>query len=556
MKKILLCGGLAAVLFAACSEDPAVSPADARGYKVSFRAGTEQTDADRGSRAGYDGVKSVWHAGDELGVTFGADNNNLKFTQTDGTLADDGTSVEFEGTLNQPLTGNVSAVAYFPYSATASVSGQTVTTDFPATQNYVESGYKGLPLFGRYDGDIEAMQFRFRNLFSVIKISLAKDASVTGTLMLRSIEFTGNNNETVSGAMSVDMSGSTPAVTYSGTGKTITLDCGSGVELNATPKAFYIAVPALNYSRGYTLTMKTDQGQLTKKVKLMGADYAANTIYATPDLAVKDLVTPFIILDANLRGLLEGLGLIDVLDPLTGSVSVTALGLAATSIDLSGGDISVVAGLGNFPNLATLNVSNNNLASLDVSANPLLATLNCSGNQLTSLDVTHNPLLATLDCSGNQLVSLDVTSNPALLTLDCSTNLLTSVDVHSNTLLTTLKCYGNTLTTLNISNLPALVNLGLVNGTNSIALKVLTVPAAATVRNLVSDGGIWLTFECKNNPTIQTISLKNNAALASLTVTGNVSLTSLDLTNTPLLLAYTASGNASGFKVVGKGGIL
>jgi hypothetical protein len=83
---------------------------------------------------------------------------------------------------------------------------------------------------------------------------------------------------------------------------------------------------------------------------------------------------------------------------------------------------------------------------------PSLFSLNCSNNQLSSLDVSQNTALIALWCYNNQLTSLDVSQNTALYALACAGNQLTSLDVSQNTDLTWLMCYSNPLTNLNIQN--------------------------------------------------------------------------------------------------------
>lgn len=579
MKRIIFCFAAAAAL-AACSKDNTVLPESGDDRLVlNFDAGTQETETDAVSRGGYDGAKSVWHAGDEVGLTFGPDNSNLHFMQEDGSLSSDGTRVRYTGTLNTALSGAVTCVAYYPYASSVSVTGQAVTTTFPAVQNYVAAGYKGIPLFAKYAGDYGALNLQFRNLFSVVKLTLSKGSALSGTVNLQQVEFKGNNNETVSGAMIVDMSGATPAVSYTGTGKTTALDLGAGVELTAAPKTFYIAVPALDYTKGYTFTFVTDKGQVSKSAKNSGASYAANKVYAAPALTIDNLSIVTTIPDGNLRNALQNLGIISVLDAVSGKVSITSAGLTATSLDVSGKNIASLAGLDRFPALVTLKAANNNLVSADLSkltlltnldlsgnqlsglnlsANTALLSLNLASNQLSSLDVSANTLLTSLNVSSNGLTSLNLAANPALLSLDVSSNLLTSLDLSKNILLTSAACYGNNLVTLDISGLKVLVTLRLVNASsnaiNTVA-KSLTIPAAATVQNLVSNGVAlsgWLSFTCTGNPNIKTVSLQNCVGLLHVTVTNNAALTSLNVTGSALTtLGVTRSGNASGFTVTG-----
>lgn len=189
------------------------------------------------------------------------------FKQTAGTLTADGTSVRYAGSLVQPLTGEVLCVAYYPYAADAVVSGKVVTTVFPDTQLYLAGGYKDLPLFASYS---DALKLQFRNLFSVIKLSVAKDPLGGAPAKLQRIVFQGNNEETVAGPLTVDMSGSTPVVSFTGNGKRITYDCGEGVELSTMPQIVYIAIPSIEYSKGYSFNFKTDQGQMKKTARSGG----------------------------------------------------------------------------------------------------------------------------------------------------------------------------------------------------------------------------------------------------------------------------------------------
>ena len=556
---------------AACSKNDDLMPAGNVGdLTFSFEAGTTEADLDNegGTRAGYDGAKSIWHAGDAIGVSFDATNKNLQFTQEDGSLSGDATSVRYTGTLLSPISGNVTCTAYFPYSASATVSGQTITTTFPATQNYYAGGYKDIPLFSSYTGDFSQTKLQFKNLFSVIKVTLVKGVALTNTINLQRIIFKGNNNETVSGPMSVNMSGSTPVVSYTGSGKEITLDLGAGVELTSAGQTFHIAVPAINYSNGYSFTIVTDNGQVTKSAKNTGANYLPNKVYVTPPLTVSSL-SLVTIPDANLRAALQSLGLISIFDNLLGSVSITAAGLSATSIDISGKGIVDLTGLDKFPALVSLTAGNNNLVSVDLSKLTLLTNLDLSGNQLSNLnlaantallslnlasnnlqtlDLSANTLLTSLNVSGNQLTGLNLAANLALLSLDVSSNALTTLDLHNNILLTSLKVYGNPLVTLNISGLKALLTLNLVNGVNSIETltKTLTIPAAAVVQNIISDGVLlsnWLYFVCQNNPNVVSISVKNSTGLLAATVTGNANLTSLDLSGNAVLTTVTANTN-------------
>ena len=107
--------------------------------------------------------------------------------------------------------------------------------------------------------------------------------------------------------------------------------------------------------------------------------------------------------------------------------------------------------LSNNTSLTYLDCNDINLTSLDVSTNTLLEELHCSQNQLTSLDVSNNPQLEELNCFENQLISLDVSANILLDELGCAGNQITNLNVSTNTALIYLECQYNNLTSLDVS---------------------------------------------------------------------------------------------------------
>ena len=74
----------------------------------------------------------------------------------------------------------------------------------------------------------------------------------------------------------------------------------------------------------------------------------------------------------------------------------------------------------------------NQITSLDLSANTLLETLNCENNLLSSLDLSANTSLKYLFCEGNLLTNLDLSGLTALTFLYCGGNQLNSLDISSN----------------------------------------------------------------------------------------------------------------------------
>ena len=135
-------------------------------------------------------------------------------------------------------------------------------------------------------------------------------------------------------------------------------------------------------------------------------------------------------------------------------------------------------GIEYFTALTSLNVSDNQLTSLDVSANTVLTELNVYNNQLTSLDVSGCTGLISLYVHNNQLTSLDVSKNTALQNLYVGGNQLTSLDVSANTALTDLYAPENQLTSLDVSANTALISLSVFDN-QLISLKLGNKPSWA-----------------------------------------------------------------------------
>ena len=108
--------------------------------------------------------------------------------------------------------------------------------------------------------------------------------------------------------------------------------------------------------------------------------------------------------------------------------------------------------------LMSLSCDNNRLTSLDLSKNTALVSFYCYNNQLTSLDLSKNMALQGLSCRDNRLTALNLSKNTALASLYCDNNQLTVLDLSKNTELGVLSCYGNNISALDISPCSKLVN--------------------------------------------------------------------------------------------------
>lgn len=177
--------------------------------------------------------------------------------------------------------------------------------------------------------------------------------------------------------------------------------------------------------------------------------------------------------------------------------------------------------------LTFLDLSYNQLNSIDLSNNTALAILALWKNQLSSIDLSNNIALAELILSENQLTSLDVSNNISLNSLNLGINQLSSLDVSNNTKLTLLALAGNQLSTIDLSNNTALTSLSLVGN---------------RLRSIDISSNTALTRLSLTNNQLTNIDVANNIELTNLEL-GSNSLIRLDVTNNIALVKLSLSGS-------------
>jgi hypothetical protein len=121
--------------------------------------------------------------------------------------------------------------------------------------------------------------------------------------------------------------------------------------------------------------------------------------------------------DDNFENYLEANGMGDGIQ-LNDSINFWAIEMLIT-LDISNQNISDLTGIEDFTVLSSLDCSNNNLTTLDLSQNNYLQILDCSYNQITSLTIIFDSLhpfqnYSSLYCNNNQLTSLDLSQSSCL----------------------------------------------------------------------------------------------------------------------------------------------
>lgn len=205
----------------------------------------------------------LWTRGDQVAL-FCANTASEQYQVTD---ASDGKT---SATLNKVASGSFVAgteidanVAYYPYSSldlTKNGSAFNLGVTLPSTQTYSSSsfGNGAFPMVA-VTATTSDNTLAFKNVCGALKLQLK------GTARVKTITLTGNNSEVICGTSTITaQNGVLPTIVMTGTGKTVTLNCGTGVQLdsdNATQ--FIIALPPTSFTSGFSVIVTdTDNKQM------------------------------------------------------------------------------------------------------------------------------------------------------------------------------------------------------------------------------------------------------------------------------------------------------
>ena len=186
--------------------------------------------------------------------------------------------------------------------------------------------------------------------------------------------------------------------------------------------------------------------------------------------------------------------------------------------------------------LEVLNVGDNLLSNIDLSANVNLIDLYLYNNKFSSIEVSSLEVLRHLNLRENQLQSIDVSACTALKSLGVHDNPLTSLDVSSNHQLESLSFVNIPITSLDVSSNPQLKNLW--GGNNQLnSIDVSHNPMLESIQlsnNQIStidvSANTDLTYLGLDRNQIGSIDLTSNSKLTGLALSNN-QLTSLDISN-------------------------
>ena len=264
MKKILWSVATATLFFASCAKDATTEPVPAPEAAGDF---TAQIDL---SRTELDGTGVLWSEGDELTIfTRTAHNRQYRVKEmTDDKRTATFGFVGYTGTDNTAIAANY---ALYPYDATATLSGEVITTTLSAEQSY--SPEKVDLANALMVAKSKDQTLSFVNAGALLRFKISK--IVPDVITLQSIKVASAANH-LAGKAEIDLAGEMKAVvTAEGTNE-VTLT-GIDTEITTEQQMFYMALPATTFAaEDLTVTFTFAEG--TREVKFPAFELAQNSI--------------------------------------------------------------------------------------------------------------------------------------------------------------------------------------------------------------------------------------------------------------------------------------
>ena len=270
MKKIYLPIFMAATLLAAgCAKEEIMVPEEQNEVTI-LTAGIETKTILQDDKA------VLWTDGDKINVN-GVESKALELDEASA-------SVIF--TLDGVLAAPYKAV----YPASAYKDATTVT--LPASQTY-KAGTFEENTSAMLAYTTEGTNLVFHHLVNLVKLTLTAG---TDEHQIKSVEFRGNAGEQVSGDFTVDFENAALAsASTADADKVIVYSVNQN--LTAEGLVMYLAVPAQEFSAGFTVKIEDEAGHVMEKSKSSAVNLAAGKIYELPAFAFAPTTTE---LDADI----------------------------------------------------------------------------------------------------------------------------------------------------------------------------------------------------------------------------------------------------------------
>ena len=418
-----------------------------------------------------------WNADDRISVFTSTANDQYKFNGRTG---------DYSGTFSQVQPGQTPGYSVrmicgvYPYKeSTALTTDGSLSLFLPEVQLFSYKSFApGSNTMLAVSSSPSDMFLPFKNLCGFLVVRVYGEGVVENVLL------EGNNGEHISGNAGINVYNSSDPVIEMGedAGKSITIDCGNGIELGKTPETateFWFVVPPVCFEKGFTIKVRGNGIMQSVFKTEVNRTLQRNVINRmTPVEALFDTVRDdnVKIPDPNFKQ--ACVALFD--EDGDGEVSYPEA-IVADSLNVNHKGIHSIEGLKAFVNITFLDCSANEISEMDLSANSLLEVLICHNNKFSSYDFSVCPQLVFLDCSGNLFASLDLKGNALLQELHCQNNRnLSALDASVCPSLSLLWCYDSPVASLNLTGLSSLKALDCHN----CCLEILDIVSCNTLEHL------------------------------------------------------------------------
>ena len=212
--------------------------------------------------------KTVWNRGDMISV-FNKNDANSCWRYRGADMTRNG-AISLVSTPSTYTTTFVDVYGVYPYNADYSINmfGE-ISLSIPAEQNWKDGSY------GVGDNIMVALgedeNLSFRNIFGWLKLQVTGDESIS------QITFRGNNNESLTGAITYDPY-LMEAIFSEEAGKDITLICPEVALATDKAQIFYIAIAPQTFTKGFTVEITTSTGEKMTKSSDKSLTIERNTI--------------------------------------------------------------------------------------------------------------------------------------------------------------------------------------------------------------------------------------------------------------------------------------
>jgi len=189
----------------------------------------------------------VWRSGDAVKLFSSTRKSGERFTLSSGAL-------EPGGVFSGERPGSAPFIALYPASLSASYrSASSLSVQLPSVQGYVAGSFDAAAC--PYAASVEGNgSVRLDSPMSVLELPLVGDAAITSLSLITPKE------HPLCGSAVLDISGE-PALAFAdNAGCVLTLDCGKGVKLSATPVQFRFVLPPAALAAGAVLKILDSEG--------------------------------------------------------------------------------------------------------------------------------------------------------------------------------------------------------------------------------------------------------------------------------------------------------